>query len=139
MRLEEVQAGRIVKHYHPDGGYFEILGVGHDSELRQRRLVLYRSLRTGEVWVCPATPTDKIHEEEGAFCEETEFKGRLMPRFTLTDAKTTDQIRFDSQGRIVLYGQAGSIATIRYDCHEIGGLLLEGVRPEITLPGVRHH
>ena len=48
----EIHVGRFYKHY--KGGKYEVLAIGMHSETKEK-LVIYRNLEHGSIWVRPAS------------------------------------------------------------------------------------
>jgi hypothetical protein len=133
VNLSDVKIGQIVKHYKLSHGHYEIIAIGRDSERCWRRLIGYRSLRTGEIWFRPAAPADKITPEEDAFCELVDYNGKTVERFRDIGINAYEEIKADAQGRLVVYNQANGTAYLRHHYQESGQfLLIQQPRIEIS-------
>lgn len=60
----------VGKYRHYKGGLYEVLFVAIHTETKER-LVIYESLKDGQIWARPYE----------MFFENVEYKGKIMPRF----------------------------------------------------------
>jgi hypothetical protein len=59
-------------YHHFKGGDYEVLGVGRLSEDREQEMVIYKSLKTGFIWLRPVE----------MFLENVDRDGYTGPRFS---------------------------------------------------------
>lgn len=68
--MREIQIGKIYKHY--KGNLYKVIGIARHSETLEA-MVVYEPLKTGDMWVRPASMWNETVDERGTL------------RFTLTE------------------------------------------------------
>lgn len=60
--MQEISIGKIYKHY--KGNLYKIIALGKDSETTND-VIVYKSVKTGEVWVRPYSMWNEIVDNSG--------------------------------------------------------------------------
>ena len=60
--MQEIEIGKIYRHY--KGNRYKVLGIGKHSETLEE-MIVYRSLKDGEIWVRPSKMWNEIVNDEG--------------------------------------------------------------------------
>ena len=60
--MQKIEIGKIYRHY--KGNRYKVLGIGKHSETLEE-MVVYQSLKNGEIWVRPAKMWNEVVNDEG--------------------------------------------------------------------------
>ena len=59
--MQNIEIGKIYRHY--KGNRYKVLGIGKHSE-NLEEMVVYQSVKTGEIWVRPAKMWNEVVNNE---------------------------------------------------------------------------